>query len=265
MVVKTIYVTRHAFRVAYTLDAATGQYHTQGIQSPTAIPTDVPLAAYGVQQSHQLATALANLRPRICYIYSSPFYRCLQTIEPAIHNLGEDVKVRVDNGVGEWYGPSKRFLHPSPASLSLLSSSFFPSLNIDPAFAPSIIPPPSGETISQLHDRVAYALSHIICTVDAETGHDKDIAILICTHAATLIATGRCLTGEMPQHACEEDFLAPCAGISKFVRRMGREGDDREWRGGKGVCGGWDCLLNGNCDHLTGGAERTWGFKDADL
>ncbi|KAL8761915.1 MAG: hypothetical protein Q9184_002019 [Pyrenodesmia sp. 2 TL-2023] len=161
----------------------------------------------------------------------------------------------------EWYGLSRSFLHPSPASLSLLSSTFFPSLNIDPTLAPSIIPPPSGETISQLHDRVAYALSYIICTVDTETGHDKDVAILICTHAATLIAIGRCLTGNMPQDVCEEDFLAPCAGMTKFVRRVGQESDDKEWRGGNGVGGGWDCLLNGNCDHLTGGVERTWRFS----
>lgn len=162
------------------------------------------------------------------------------------------------NACREWYGPSETFLHPSPASLSLLSSNFFPSLNINPTYAPSIIPPAAGETICQLHNRVAYALSHIIRTVDAETGQNKNVAILICTHAATLIAIGRSLTGNMPQDVCEEDFLAPCAGITKFVRRVGKEGGEGEWRGGKGVGGGWDCLLNGNCDHLTGGAERTW-------
>ena len=52
-----------------------------------------------------------------------------------------------------------------------------------------------------------------------------------------------------------------------------------DWRAGKGVAGGWDCVLNGDCSHLEGGEERGWlvfprsldiislmrprGFKDA--
>lgn len=31
-----------------------------------------------------------------------------------------------------------------------------------------------------------------------------------------------------------------------------------DWRGGKGVAGGWDCVINGNCNHLDGGEERGW-------
>lgn len=29
------------------------------------------------------------------------------------------------------------------------------------------------------------------------------------------------------------------------------------WRAG-GVAGGWDCLLNSDCNHLEGGEERGW-------
>lgn len=31
-----------------------------------------------------------------------------------------------------------------------------------------------------------------------------------------------------------------------------------DWKGGKGVAGGWDCVINGNCNHLDGGEERGW-------
>ncbi|KAL8943892.1 MAG: hypothetical protein Q9216_000786 [Gyalolechia sp. 2 TL-2023] len=264
MVITTIYVTRHAFRGSYTLNASTGEYHTNS-PSPTNIPNDPPLAAYGVQQSRELATALAKLDPPIEFIYSSPFYRCLQTIKPAVEKIGGKVRVRVDNGIGEFYGPAP-FYHPSPASLHLLSTEFFPSLGINPNYTPSLTPPTFGETIAQLHDRVASALNHIIASVDAESG-ERDTAILICTHAATLIAIGRSLTGQMPEDVSEEDFLAPCAGLTKFVRREG-EGKpvktpnasqpDLGWRNAKGVRGPWDCLMNGNCDHLVGGAERSW-------
>jgi phosphohistidine phosphatase SixA len=54
-----------------------------------------------VQQSHQLAAALAHVKnPPISHIYSSPFYRCLQTIQPLVEGLGGKVKVRGDNGLG---------------------------------------------------------------------------------------------------------------------------------------------------------------------
>ncbi|KAL9597753.1 MAG: hypothetical protein Q9219_004947 [cf. Caloplaca sp. 3 TL-2023] len=255
-------------RATYTLNAVTGEYHTNS-PSPTSIPNDPPLAASGVLQSQELAAALTILDPAIGCIFSSPFYRCLQTIQPAAEKLRKSATVRVDNGIGEWYGVAP-FIHPSPASHHLLATQFFPSLNIDQSYTPSLIPSSSGETIAQLHDRVANALDRIISHVDTET-KETDTAMLICTHAATSIAIGRCLTGRMPENVDEEDFLAPCAGLTKFVRRKGegakesREDTRLDWRDGKGVQGGWNCVMNGDCSHLAGGAERTWGFKDAEL
>lgn len=81
----------------------------------------------------------------------------------------------------------------------------------------------------------------------------------------------------MPDDVSEDDFLAPCAGITKFVRRNDerrvkkrnepkiREPQPLEWKNGKGIQGPWTCVMNGDCGHLAGGAERTWGFKDAEL
>lgn len=33
---------------------------------------------------------------------------------------------------------------------------------------------------------------------------------------------------------------------------------DAAWMNGKGVAGGWECLLNSDCTHLSGGEERGW-------
>lgn len=123
-------------------------------------------------------------------------------------------------------------------------------------------------------------LHTIIADLDAEiAAHERthpetanqSRAILICSHAAPLIAMGRALTGDMPADSSEEDFNVFTAGLSTFVRR--REGssssdssvDERgsvtpapEWRGGRGVGGGWDCIANGECGFLSGGAERGW-------
>jgi transcription factor C subunit 7 len=108
-------------------------------------------------------------------------------------------------------------------------------------------------------------------------------AILICSHAAPLIAMGRVLTGNMPVDSSEEDFFVFTAGLSTFRRRDAggevevKKGEEvlapgtritnltgtvvPEWQGGRGVAGGWDCVVNGDCSFLSGGAERGWHFN----
>ena len=116
-------------------------------------------------------------------------------------------------------------------------------------------------------------MSRIVADLDTETPEPK--AVLLCTHAASLIAIGRVLTGHMPEDVNEEDFKPFTCGLSKFVRRSipprQREelleksesssedpAADIDWRDGKGVAGGWDCVLNGDCSFLDGGEERGW-------
>ena len=102
-------------------------------------------------------------------------------------------------------------------------------------------------------------------------------AILICTHAASMIAIGRALTGRMPEDICEEDFKTFTCGVSTFRRRTcnavglerarsealegwepGRPIPRIRWMDGKGVGGGWDCEVNGDCSFLEDGQERGW-------
>ena len=112
---------------------------------------------------------------------------------------------------------------------------------------------------------------------DDETG--SRTAILLCTHAASMIAIGRVLTGVMPEDLGEDDFKTYTCGISMFERRalrvpkgeedaLGRSGTliagkgleipNVNWGNGRGVSGGWDCMMNGDCSHLDGGEERGW-------
>jgi transcription factor C subunit 7 len=74
--------------------------------------------------------------------------------------------------------------------------------------------------------------------------------VLICTHAATMIAAGRVLTGAMPEDPDEDDFQCFTAGLSKFVRRSGYRN--------KAAAGAWECELNSETSYLSGGAERGW-------
>ncbi|KZF24138.1 phosphoglycerate mutase-like protein [Xylona heveae TC161] len=275
MVVEVIYVTRHGFRSNWVVNPKTGEYDNV-IPSPTNIPSDPALAAYGVEQARQLADHVMTLSPPPERLYSSPFYRCLETLQPTVEKFaaaGRKVgEVRGENGIGEWYGTA-RFDHPSPANPPLLRT-FFPTYALD--YPPIIIPSSIGETIPELHDRVAYALDRMIAELDADESQPK--AILLCTHAAPLLAIARALTGQMPEDISAQDFRPFTCSMSKFVRRrrpsqplaspVARKtqiGDDGipsvDWRGGKGVGGGWDCVVNGDCSFLENGEERGWYFS----
>jgi transcription factor C subunit 7 len=110
----------------------------------------------------------------------------------------------------------------------------------------------------------------MVAQLDIEEGQPK--AILLCTHAATLMATGRTLTGHLPERVEEEDFKPFTCSLSKFTRRKelsdnakftGTVGPEEEipkidWRNGRGIGGGWDCVINGDCSFLEGGEERGW-------
>lgn len=53
-----------------------------------------------MRQAEQLATALLAIKdPPITRVYSSPFYRCLQTLQPFVEKSGLE-EVRGDNGIG---------------------------------------------------------------------------------------------------------------------------------------------------------------------
>lgn len=102
--------------------------------------------------------------------------------------------------------------------------------------------------IVELHERVRKALDHIVTTLDNDAEQPR--TVLLCTHAATMIAAGRVLTGQMPDDPDEDDFQCFTAGLSKFVRRAKNPE--------KGVAGNWDCVLNSETSYLSGGAERGW-------
>lgn len=241
------------------------------MRTPTGIPADPALASYGVHQAEQLATHLLTLDPPPNKIISSPFYRCLQTLYPyvkAIFSKNGSVSVTIEPGIGEFYGEA-RFDHPSPAGLEELRK-HFDHLEVG-AKGATIVPSVKGESIVALHDRVAYALSRLIAAADQDPAGPK--ALLLCTHAAVVIAMGRCLTGRMPEDVGEEDFACFTCGVSEYKRRgddveggEGQEGKWEEgqpvpnvgWRDGKGVAGGWECVRNSDCSFLEGGEERGW-------
>ncbi|KAL7627034.1 C6 zinc cluster transcription factor-like protein [Parahypoxylon ruwenzoriense] len=222
MSLEVIYVTRHGFRSAWSVEPSTGNY-TAYIRSPTGLPTDPALTSHGVDQANELASHLLKLDPPIEQVYSSPYYRCLQTIQPFVRNFSRikaqsygnvsgrpTFEIRADLGLSEWYGLAS-FEHPPSAPLDELQS-YFPE--IDATYASTLAPSRHGESLPHLHSRVAKVIDTIIRRSDRE-GHK---AVMICTHAAVVIALGRVLTGRM-----EEDFDAFTCGLSAY-RRQGSQG-----------------------------------------
>jgi transcription factor C subunit 7 len=220
-------------------------------RTPTGIPTDPPLTSKGVDQSKELAEFLSKIEPPVERIYSSPFYRCLQTLKPFSDKLFEEGKakgrIRIDRGIGEFFGRA-HFEHPNPPHLELLTPHF---RNLDDQYASVHMPGSNGELIVELHERVRNALDHIVTTLDNDPEQPK--TVLLCTHAATMIAAGRVLTGKMPENPDEDDFQCFTAGLSKYVRRSA---DPM-----KGVAGNWECEMNSETSYLSGGAERGWHFS----
>ncbi|KAI1821364.1 phosphoglycerate mutase-like protein [Xylaria intraflava] len=229
MSLEVIYVVRHGFRSAWSVDHLTGIY-TAHIRSPTGLPTDPALTSHGVEQAGELAEHLLRLDPPIDQVYSSPYYRCLQTISPFVSRrnstrntalASQDVvtnphlSIRVESGLSEWYGRA-HFEHPTSAPLDDLSPLF---ADLDTNYVSCFAPQRRGESIPQLYKRVASCMQDIITKCDQEGKK----AVIICTHAAVVIALGRILTAKIPEDVSVADFGAFTCGLSTYRRQKAHE------------------------------------------
>ncbi|GAA5828068.1 hypothetical protein JCM11251_005716 [Rhodosporidiobolus azoricus] len=278
MVLDTVYICRHGFRLSW---------ETTIWKSPTGIPRDPPLSSHGVDQAKELA---AFLREELglkegtreeaeregVFILSSPLYRCIQTATPTADAL--DLPIFIEPGMGEWYLPVRRGLHPALASPSFLQQ-FFPRVSSGPAISSSplstpwnalVHPPRTGESIRALHARSSSLLQQLIPALEA-----RGVKKLICfSHAATVIALARAFAGDLDvpgllegeaAEAGKEERLgewkdeerlgvrAATCSVSKFVREG--QAEERE----KGL-GKWKREWDGRTDFLERGEERRWDF-----
>ncbi|CAN8097040.1 unnamed protein product [Discula destructiva] len=284
MPLEVIYVTRHGFRSNWVVDPNSGEYQAH-LRSPTGIASDPALTSHGVDQAKELASHLMTVQPPVERIFSSPYYRCLQTVQPFVQLLEQGVDQTTaakpaifgETGLSEWYGAAP-FVHPTSAPPAELKD-LFPAY--DTSYVPAVAPSRMGETMAQLHERVALTLDAIIKRCD-EMGVR---AVLLCSHAATIIAIGRVLTGNMPENVETEDFRVFTCGLSTFRRQraklaaahhsaeqpatarsrgtpgVGNAGGTPDWKSGVGVGGGWSCEVNSDCSFLSSGEERGWRFS----
>ncbi|KAK3196919.1 C6 zinc cluster transcription factor-like protein [Lecanicillium sp. MT-2017a] len=230
------------------------------IPSPTGIDADPALTSHGVTQSRELGAHLATLSdPPIEAVYSSPYYRCLQTIMPYVSaqeaaaasgrlpaSQAATTKIRPEAGFSEWFGAAP-FEQPVPAEPYFLHH-LFPAY--DMGYATKVKPARRGETYLQLRDRITAALEGVIRQCDEEGVR----GIVLCSHAAAVILMGRILTGEFPDEMDTEDFKAFTCGLSVYSRPQAAAAADDDAK----VVGNWTCEKNSDCSFLSGGEERGW-------
>ncbi|KAG7099258.1 hypothetical protein E1B28_001121 [Marasmius oreades] len=236
IMIETIYIARHGFR---------SNWVTNNWNNATGLPRDPPLAAYGVTQAEELATYFLSLPEdkRPTAIFSSPYYRCLQTSKPVSDALG--LPIYVEHGISEWYSPvaPNSGLHPRPSSAATLTR-HFPS--IDPSSWSSIFfPTRKGEDVPELHQRVAHFLTDFVPEVEKIKPEHK--RILLVSHAATIIVLARVLLRDK-----ELPLRVGTCSLTEVHRK----------RGSEQVIGGWEYGKLAEAGFLTGGVQRDWGMED---
>ncbi|WVQ76969.1 hypothetical protein IAR50_006648 [Cryptococcus sp. DSM 104548] len=239
-----IYVCRHGFRSNWVdPNIKTG---------PTGMNRDPPLAAHGLHQSSHLASYLSSPAETSPYptpeiVFSSPFYRCIQTALPTaqalglVLNEGEDgwedetldsgapqeqsqqggkkgrrrskKGLHLEHGLSEWYSPCYpgTGIHPRPGPPQSLIP-LFPPGSINPAYSSTYYPSRYGESLKGLHERMEGFLNGWVGRVEAEYPEVKCVVVFM--HAASLIAFGRALTGNRGM-----EVIAGCASTSLYQRK----------------------------------------------
>ncbi|KAN0065694.1 hypothetical protein ACQY0O_000824 [Thecaphora frezii] len=228
----TIYTCRHGFRMNWS---------GTELFLPTGRPRDPVLTAHGLDQARDLARFLALLPPdqQPQLIISSPYYRCLQTSEPAAALL--DLELVAEPGLAEWFPPvpTDSGVHPAPARAATMRK-FVPRLSL--SWEPLLYPDSLGEDIPQLHARARRVLSLI-----QQRCHQLGVErVLLCSHAATLIALGRVLLQDDAGGQRTKAINVGTATLSKYTRI--------------GTSKRWQQQLNGDGSFLKHGSERNWDF-----
>lgn len=247
--IETVYIARHGFRLNWV---------TTNWTSATGTARDPPLAAYGVTQAEQLAKHFASLpeAERPTAIFSSAFYRCLQTATPVATAL--NLPLYVEHGIGEWYSPVEAGtgLHPRPGNAHSLKQ-YFPL--IDTSYSSTWLVSRHGESLEEVHRRTDDFLEAFVPRVEggdpaplvhhASSGVATHKKIILIGHAASCIMLIKSLAGSKVDGA--DIRIGTCS-----VTRMEKESAG-------GIRGAFKVVGQmGDASFLTNGVERDWGFRD---
>ncbi|QPG74864.1 hypothetical protein FOA43_002200 [Brettanomyces nanus] len=246
MPLKHLYIVRHGFRSNWLpVD--------QQLPNPTGVDSDPALAPHGVDQANQLADFVSKeLDPKPELIFSSPFYRCVETINPIADKLNLDIYL--ERGIGEWYKRNRGVI-PFPVDHKVMSS-FFPRVSDDWEWN-TVIPSSVGETEEEVFERCRIFWNKFFPKL--EEHFPRVETVIIVTHAATKIALGMSLMG----YKNNREFLVAEDG-----------GDGKTTCIQAGTCSldmysfdpasqKWHLQINGMTSFLKNGTEMNWMYTDS--
>ncbi|AET40171.1 uncharacterized protein Ecym_5417 [Eremothecium cymbalariae DBVPG len=244
MTVKIIYITRHGYRSNWLP-------HGPYPQPPTGVNSDFPLAEHGLDQAKELAHYLLSIDNQPELLFSSPFFRCLQTAEPIAEML--ELPIYTDRGISEWYKPDREVI-PEPAGFDVLSNFFPEKLKED--WEPSVIPSKNGESEEEIFDRCKSFWHIFISRVEARFPDVENI--MLVTHAATKIALGMSLLGfNNCRQAIDGDGTIIRSGACSLDKyELLNQDDDINFDQRH-----WKMTMNGNTEFLKHGEEMHWDFR----
>ncbi|ODQ63415.1 phosphoglycerate mutase-like protein [Nadsonia fulvescens var. elongata DSM 6958] len=225
--VNTIYIARHGFRSNWAPNPP---------PPPTGIEGDVRLAIHGCEQAEQLSQFLMKRTPYPQRIYSSPFFRCVETSNPTAEKM--DLEIFIENGVAEWFKKGHRSHIPTAPSSPEQLHEFFPRVNT--AYKSMVVCSPEGEDTEEIHERAKRAIKCIV--EDLEKNHPEIEAVMITTHAATKIALGRALLNDSTK--------AIRAGVCSLDIYQ-RPDTNSSWE-----------ITHSGVEHLIKGEEMNWDFEN---
>ncbi|CCD23460.1 transcription factor TFIIIC subunit TFC7 NDAI_0B04260 [Naumovozyma dairenensis CBS 421] len=252
MAIKTIYIARHGYRSNWLP-------HGPYPPPPTGIDSDVPLAEHGLQQARELAHYLLSIENQPELLFTSPFYRCVQTSEPIMNLL--EIPMYVDNGIGEWYMPTRPII-PTPANYETLNH-FFPG-KIQEGWEASIIPSDKGETEDDIFIRCKKFWPIFIDAVEKKFPNVE--TILLVTHAATKIALGLNL---LKLDSCRDPIdsegnliRSGSCSLDKYeVKDVSKDENGEPIEDIPFQKRKWTLTMNGNTEFLRNGEEMNWNFQ----
>ena len=182
---KTLWVVRHGLRIDFT---------TPDWVKTAGNPYNPPLDPKGLEQAGETAERLMN--ENIKYIFSSPFYRTLQTASAVAEKL--KVEICVESGFSEWLKAEEFKYMPDLYNLDDMKNEF-PLINRE---YKSIVSAEYPESREELDERTEKALEKIIEKYKSN--------ILIISHGSPIKSIYKSLIKTVP------DDYQPMCSVSRF-------------------------------------------------
>lgn len=265
MAINTIYIARHGYRSNWL---PKGPYPLP----PTGVDSDVPLAEHGIDQAKELAHYILSLDNQPELVFSSPFYRCIQTTQQITDLL--ELPIYVDTGIGEWYKPDRPTI-PEPASLEVLNQLFLGKISDEWEY--TITPSNEGESEEDIFERCSKFWPMFIQKVEKNFPNVE--TILLITHAATKVTLGMTLLKfkNCREHIDDDGTIirSGSCSLDKYEvipqnplsnKTHSYDVNDEEEESAVDIPverRRWRITMNGNTEFLRKGEEMNWNFQSA--